>query len=172
MCVNPAFMAGLEAGWAEMRELLACGHPKACWQSAEDRASTMTMCTAEATRPDRDIFITGRCTACVQEKAAIAALRKTSASDVINENGTFTQCVYEKVLIQGRCGVPGHFQFQQNGNSCLLCQDTVKVERLAFARGIQTGEKRMRELAALKSEQMDRYGMTGLDIAAAIRDIL
>ena len=60
----------------------------------------------------------------VQPVAAGGPLKLTA------ENGAFIPEVREQILIQGRCEVPGHFRFQENGSSCLMCQ---REQRAALA---------------------------------------
>lgn len=78
-----------ESAWdratAAEREPMTCGHPKACWRSAEQIASTMTMCTQEATQPDRNIFIVGHCLWCAEIdewKSKSAAERERHSSEL------------------------------------------------------------------------------------------
>lgn len=59
----------------ELRTPMACGHPKACWRTAEEIAASTTMCTAEATRPDRNPLILPYCTACAEIAAAVRAAK-------------------------------------------------------------------------------------------------
>jgi hypothetical protein len=39
------------------------------------------------------------------------------------------------ILEPGGCLVPGHFRFQQNGNSCLMCQREESIRREAWEQG-------------------------------------
>lgn len=58
----------------EMHELGPCGqHPKMFWVSAEEEMRGLTMCTAEATRPDRKILYSGHCTVCEKNRLERAA---------------------------------------------------------------------------------------------------
>jgi len=64
---------------------------------------------------------------------------------ILMPNGSFTERVREIVLASGLCGVPGHFKFQQNGSSCLMCQENER----AFQRGQQAmAEKAVQRINA------------------------
>jgi hypothetical protein len=54
---------GLEA----LRAPMDCGHPEMFWVTGEQEAASVTMCTAEATRPGRKMFYTGHCTLCAEQ---------------------------------------------------------------------------------------------------------
>jgi hypothetical protein len=59
--------------------------------------------------------------------AAIEAARREPS--LTNPNGSFTKQVIDEVLVPGPCGVSGHFRFQMNGNSCIMCQRESELVR-------------------------------------------
>jgi len=86
---------------------------------------------------DANQFRAGDIEQCADElEAALSqqASQPPEAQDpILMPNGSFTERVREVVLAPSFCGKPGHFKFQQNGSSCLMCQENER----AFQRGQQ-----------------------------------
>ena len=85
----------------------------------------------------------------IAKRTGQASQPPEAQDQILMPNGSFTERVREIVLASGLCGVPGHFKFQQNGSSCLMCQEN--------ERAFQRGQQSMAEKAAqfVESRQID-----------------
>lgn len=82
------------------------------------------MLTGQVERVDEQYFKNERLREQVAELTA-----QVESKAIVRENGSFTPAVYKHVLVAGRCGVSGHFRFQENGGNCLMCQQVESVRR-------------------------------------------
>lgn len=62
----------------------------------------------------------------------------------------------EEILQPSFCNVAGHFKFQQNGNSCLMCQREWRLMRAAWETGIKVARSYGDNIVHLEGVQKER----------------